>query len=75
MNIINFMYFANNFGQEQLNKIFNALGNASHFKSKFENAKGTNGTEKFLHWFMLLSHDNMIIVLTWIEENYKGMSF
>lgn len=72
MNTINFMYFAHNFYSTQLESIFNALDNTNHFRSKFEGAKGTNATEKFLNWFMMLSIDNMLIVTNWIETNYKN---
>lgn len=73
MNTINFMYFAHNFKNTQLELIFNDLGNYSHFKSKFDTATGSNGSEKFLKWFMMLSVDNMLIVTTWIENNYKNL--
>ena len=72
MNTINFMYFAHNFSIEQMKAIFIALGNAEHFSSKFFGAKGSNGTKKFLNWFMTLSLDNMLIVTNWIETNYKN---
>ena len=73
MKTINFMYFAHNFDSTQLDAIMFTLGNTNHFKSKFDSAKGTNGTEKFLNWFMMLSKDNMLIVLGWIEANYKNL--
>lgn len=72
MNTINFMYFAHNFNSTQLDAIFNSLENVNHFKAKYNSAKGTNGTEKFLNWFMMLSIDNMLIVTSWIETNYKN---
>jgi len=73
MNTINFMYFAHNFNNVQLELIFDALGNVNHFKDKFNGAKGLNGTEKFLNWFMMLSVDNMLIVTNWVETNYKNL--
>lgn len=72
METINFMYFAHNYNGTQLQSIINALGNVQHFTSKYNSAKGTNGTEKFLNWFMMLSIDNMLIVTNWIETNYKN---
>ena len=72
MKTMNFMYFANNFDYVQLETIFVVLGNAEHFKSKFNQAKGNNGTEKFLNWFMQLSHDNMETVVNWVSENYTA---
>ena len=73
MNTINFLYFAHNFYAVQLDKIFNALDNYNHFKSKFETARGNNGTDKFISWFMNLSLDNQLIVTNWVETNYKNL--
>lgn len=73
MNTINFMYFAHNFSMVQMNRIFSSLDNPTHFESKFRTAKGNNGTEKFLNWFMMLSINNMLIVVNWIESNYKNL--
>jgi len=73
MNTINFLYFAHNFSSIQLEQIFNLFGNYSHFKSKFEGARGNNGTEKFIWWFMNLSTDNQLIVVNWVETNYKNL--
>lgn len=73
MNTINFMYFAHNFSASQMEAIFNEFSNSQHFKSKFENARGNDGTQKFIWWFMNLSTDNMLIVTTWIENNYKNL--
>lgn len=73
MNTINFLYFAHNFNTFQLEEIFNALSNYNHFKSKFETARGNNGTERFLWWFMNLSTDNQLIVTNWVEINYKNL--
>jgi len=72
MKTINFMYFAHNFSLNQMQLIFNALGNPTHFKAKWNTANGNNGTEKFFNWFMMLSIDNMLIVTEWIESNYKN---
>ena len=69
------MYFAHNFGQEQLEQIFNSLSNPSHFKSKFQTAIGNDGTQKFLWWFMNLSRDNQLIVVEWVDKNYMGVHF
>jgi hypothetical protein len=57
----------------QMTKIFATLDNPTHFESKFRNASGKNGTEKFFNWFMTLSVDNMLIVTNWIETNYKNL--
>ncbi len=73
MNTINFMYFAHNFSLSQMEQIFFELDNVRHFKDKFINANGSNGTEKFFKWFMMLSIDNMLIVTNWIETNYKNL--
>jgi hypothetical protein len=70
---MNFMYFAHNFNSTQLDSIINELGNVNHFRSKFDNARGNNGTERFFWWFMNLSVDNMLIVTNWIENNYKNL--
>jgi len=72
MKTINFMYFAHNFSMVQMEQIFNALPIPSHFENKFKTAKGNNGTEMFLNWFMTISIDNMLIVTEWIESNYKN---
>ena len=73
MNTINFMYFAHNFDCFQMEQIFNQFSNSQHFKSKFETARGNNGTDRFINWFMMLSTDNMLIVTNWIETNYKNL--
>lgn len=73
MNTINFMYFAHNFSMMQMNQIFSSLDNPTHFESKFRNAKGNNGTERFFWWFMNLSLDNQLLVVNWIETNYKNL--
>lgn len=73
MNTINFMYFAHNFSMMQMNQIFSNFDNPTHFESKFRNANGSNATEKFFKWFMMLSIDNMLIVTNWIETNYKNL--
>ena len=73
MNTINFMYFAHNYNTLQLDLIFKELGNYNHFKSKFIGAKGTSETEKFFNWFMMLSIDNMLLVVQWVELHYKNL--
>lgn len=73
MQAIKFMYFAHNFSQEQLKEVFNVTSVPSHLESKFNTCKGTNGSEKFLSWFMLLSRDNQEAVVSYIDDNYKGM--
>tara|TARA_R110002020_G_scaffold99643_1_gene236202 strand:+ start:104 stop:346 length:243 start_codon:yes stop_codon:yes gene_type:complete len=69
---INFMYFANNFSQSQLESVFESTNCPSHLKSKFDSYNG-NGTEAFFKWFMLLDNDNKSNVLTWINDNYKNL--
>lgn len=49
MNTINFMYFAHNFNINQIDAIIIELGNINHFKSKFNNAVGTDATKKFFN--------------------------
>lgn len=73
MNTINFLYFAHNFSTLQLDKIFLMLGSPSHFKSKFLGARGNDGAQKFLNWFMMLSLDDMLLVVNWVESNYKNL--
>ena len=65
------MYFAYNFGLQHLDQIFNRLGNAEHFRAKFEGARGNNGTEMFFNWFMELSDDNKEIVTDYINQKYS----
>ena len=72
MNPINFMYFAHNFSQVQMNKMFSTFNNPAHFEAKFRSARGENGTIKFFNWFMELSLDNQLIVTNWVETNYKN---
>lgn len=72
METINFMYFANNFNSGQMDAIFDALGDANHFKNKFVGMRGTNGTDKLFSWFMQLSTHNQLIVVNWITNNYKN---
>ena len=73
MNTINFLYFAHNFSMVKLEQIFALFSNTEHFKSKFFTAKGNNGTDKFIWWFMNLSTDNQLIVVNWVENNYKNL--
>lgn len=75
MKTINFMYFAHNFSQVQMEQIFNVLPMPNHFRNKFETATGNNGTTKFFNWFMNLSTDNQLILVEWIDNNYNGISF
>lgn len=69
--VINFMYFANNFGLHHLDQIFSRLNNPDHFRAKFEKARGNNGTAMFLNWFMELSDDNKEIVTDYISQKYS----
>lgn len=73
---IKVFYWANNRVSPQAIKELSeeALCNAEHFTSKYVNAKGTNGTEKFFNWFMQLSNDNKKSVVDWIDNNYQQTS-
>lgn len=76
MEAIKFMYFANNFSQEQLKGCFNVTNAPEHLKSKFNalsDKHQQNGTKMFLDWFMLLSRDNQVQVVDYINANYKGI--
>lgn len=67
------MYFVHNFQGHQMEQIYNALGNVNHFRSKFSNSRGSNGSIMFINWFMSLSTDNQLIVTNWVETNYKNL--
>lgn len=74
MNTINFMFFAyNQVSSKKIEQIANeCLYMTEHFVSKFNNAKGDNGTQKFLNWFMQLDNENKKAVVNWIETNYNN---
>lgn len=70
---INFMYFANNF--RSLAELFKATNCPDHLENKFNgysNKFNGNGTQMFLHWFMMLDNENKESVINWIEDNYKA---
>ena len=72
--IINFMYFANNFSQSQLNEMFNVTSHPEHLKNKFKNIVAPNGTDKFFKWFMMLDGGNKESVIDYIQNNYRNSS-
>jgi hypothetical protein len=72
---INFMYFANNFSQSQLQSVFDSTDCSEHLKSKFKSYSDKfngNGTQMFFHWFMMLDNENKMAVINWIENNYSN---
>lgn len=79
MEAIKFMYFANNFNDDQLEEVFKATSAPEHLKSKFNNycreipTRYRNGTDVFLNWFMQLSRDNQQAVVEYINTNYTGV--
>lgn len=73
-NIINFMYFANNFSQSLLYDMFETTSAPKHLKSKFMNRQVGNGTDKFFWWFMELDNNNKLAVCNFIDNHYKYAS-
>ena len=71
--ITNFMFFANNFGQTQLDAMFNVTSAPQHLKDKFQMLAQRNGggTQGFFAWFMELSQGNKDAVCNYINENYS----
>ncbi len=71
--ITNFMFFANNFGQTQLNAMFNVTSAPQHLKEKFQDLSQRNGggTEGFFAWFMELSQNNKDVVCEYITNHYS----
>jgi len=73
--IINFMYFTNNFRLSDMDKIFYRMGDPNHFRTKWEDARGNNGSEKLRNLFFELSQSNQEIICDYVNENYDGMGF
>jgi len=73
---INFMYYANNFNHDWINKVWsNNAHICEHLTSKWDALNHNNndgGTANFFKLFMQLDDNNRNILLDWIKENYKG---
>lgn len=76
--ILNFMYFANNFSFKLLEGCFNVCDMPDHCRQKFmsvnEHKEIRNGTDAFFVWFMELSRNNQLAVIKFIDENYWGVN-
>jgi len=73
---INFMYFANNFPHDWMDRVWGKDNHIyNHLADKWFSLNRSNsvgGTLNFFKMFMELDNKNKTILLTWIEENYKG---
>jgi hypothetical protein len=72
---INFMYFANNFQPNWIDKVWaDDKGMASHLNDKWNALNLGNslgGTNNLLKLFMQLDSSNKNHLLDWIENNYN----
>jgi hypothetical protein len=72
---INFMYFANNFPFNWIQKVWSDdQGMANHLNDKWNDLNLSNelgGTNNLLKLFMQLDNNNQNHLLDWIENNYN----
>jgi len=75
-NIIKFMYFANNFPHDWIQKVWsNNEHMTGHITSKWTSLNASNsfgGTLNFFKLFMELDDNNRNILCDWIDSNYGG---
>ena len=75
-NIIKFMYYANNFNHDWIDKVWSDNSHmAKHLTSKWialNRTSSVGGTMNFFKLFMQLDNKNRNKLCNWISENYKG---
>jgi len=73
---ISFMYFANNFPHDWIDKVWqNDVRLSKHMKGKWDSMNQSNqlgGTVNFFKLFMELDNGNRNTLCDWIANNYKG---